>query len=316
MENQVKPNYRCSQEELYTIAEIGWDSCLEYISDFAKMKAKYTPAFIAAQQKAIEDARNLGTSQARTSGSEMAYTPLKPLAEVCLDNHHFLISYIEDAFDKPDQKAAEEAAGSHYYAKAANGNWISLRNLNGAALLFITTNTATLSQNGNNMPATFPQQYTDAAGNFDTQYMIFVKADQKNPAGTTSKITANNDVYTSVSAMFRDGATLYRRNETVKSYFTFDDILHHITGERTTGVRFEAIEAVTLLPVPGIAITAQPGNTTTITADDGIIKMPLTENAYTLTITVPAGFAPIPAQTIKTTTGIMHRKKFVLKKLG
>lgn len=313
MENQEKALYHCSQEELYTIAEIGWDSCLEYSKDFAAMKARYTPAYIAAQQKAIADARDLGTSQARAAGSEMAYTPLKPLAEICLDNYHLLSAYIDDAYDEANEKAAQEAAGSHYYAKASNDHWISLRSLNSAALLFIQNNTETLSQNGDNMPAAFPQQYSNAVGNFDNQYMVFIKANQKNPVGTTGKITANNNVYKSLTAMFRDGIAIFRRSETIKPYFTFDDILHHITGERTTGVRFEAIEAITELPVPGVSVTAQPGNTAAATAEDGIVKMPLPENTYTLTISVPAGFEPIPAQTVKTITGIMHRKKFVLK---
>jgi len=304
MDNQVKPNYRCSQEELYTIA------------DFSKTKAKYTSAYIATQQKEIDNARNLGTAQARTSGTEMVYTPLKPLAEVCLDQYNFLSIYIDDAFPAENEKAAHEAAGSAYYAKAANGNWMNLRNLNSAAMLFIQNNLDTLSAGGTNMPDGFPQQYSDAVAKFDEQYMSFVKSSQKDPAGTTGKINANNGIYNNLTAMFKDGAAIYRRNDTVKSYFTFDDILHHITGERTTGIRFETIEAVTELPVAGVSITAQPGNTSSQTDDTGITKIDLPQNTYTLTIIPPPGYAPIPAQSVKTTTGIMHRKKFILTKLS
>jgi maltoporin len=49
----VRPDYRSSQEALYTIAEIGWDACLENITGFAAAKPKYTPAFIAAQNLAM-----------------------------------------------------------------------------------------------------------------------------------------------------------------------------------------------------------------------------------------------------------------------
>jgi hypothetical protein len=55
MSTTVLPRYHSSQEALYTIAEIGWDACLENITDFAATKPKYTPAFIAAAQ-------NIGTT--------------------------------------------------------------------------------------------------------------------------------------------------------------------------------------------------------------------------------------------------------------
>ena len=146
--------------------------------------------------------------------------------------------------------------------------------------------------------------------------MTFGETNQKDPAATKQKIIANNAIYTILMAMFKDAAAIYRRDDTVKSYFTYDDILAHITGEKTTGIRFEAIEETTALPVSGVAITAQPGDTSAKTAEDGVVKMELPEKTYTLTITVPASYQPVPSLSVKTTTGIMHRKKFVLKKIG
>ncbi len=318
MDITVRPLYRSSQEALYTIAEIGWDSCLENISDFSATKPKYTPAFIQAAQDAITDAQNLGTSKARYAPTRVAYTPIQPLADACLDLFHLLDIYIDDSF--PDNiPAMHAAAGGGFYAKAAHNNWLSLRDLNSAALQFITNNTAALTTLPDgitpNMPITFPKQYSTAVDAFNLQFVTYVHDDQSDPGLTAAKIKANNAVYASLTSMFKDGAAIYRRNPAMKTLFTFDDILAHIVGPGTTGVRFQAVDSVSLLPIPGVIITAQPGATTATTGTDGIIEVPLSENAYALSFVVPTGYAPVPNQTIKTNTGIMHRKKLILTKM-
>ena len=45
----AKSNYNCSEQELYTIVQTGWQSCLQYQTRFQAFKAKYTPAFIDAK---------------------------------------------------------------------------------------------------------------------------------------------------------------------------------------------------------------------------------------------------------------------------
>ena len=314
METQVPNRYHSSQEALYTAGEIIWDAVLERLEDFHTHKPKYTEEYVAGKKAAITAARNLGTSQARAAGSEMAHVPLQDLAEDCLTMHVTLDSYIDDAFSPADKKAAHEAAGSAYYLKASNNNWLSLRNLNSASLLFITSNTGTLSMNGQNMPDKFPQAYTSKVKAFDDQYMLFIKKEGKNPAGTAGKITANNAIYSDIISVGTDANAIWRRNDLIKSEYTFDDVLRRITGDKKTGIRIQAIEALSELPVAGLSVIARPGDRSATTPEDGITELALPEGTYKLFIQVPAGYLPVPEQSVTTNAGIMHRKKLILQK--
>ena len=67
----TKPNYNCSQQELYTVAQTGWQSCTQHIAAFTAFSPFYNQAYADTQQKAVKDAANLPDEQARTAQSEV-----------------------------------------------------------------------------------------------------------------------------------------------------------------------------------------------------------------------------------------------------
>ena len=94
----TKPNYNCSQQELYTVAQTGWQSCTQHIAAFTAFSPFYNQAYADTQQKAVKDAANLPDEQARTAQSEVFRVELSQLATINLANWQKLKRYISKAW--------------------------------------------------------------------------------------------------------------------------------------------------------------------------------------------------------------------------
>src|SRR5689334_1245610 len=134
----MNPAYKCSQQEFYAAAKLGWQNYRDNLLDFTNHKAKYTAAFGDDALNALLAAKNLPDDQARDSVSETLRVQLTQVADVCLADWQVLKSYILEAFAEEEQKTRLEAAGAKYYRKAANKGWTEMQALLDLATRFIT----------------------------------------------------------------------------------------------------------------------------------------------------------------------------------
>ena len=133
----MKNSYSCSQSELYTACELGWNSCTQQLPLFADFKAKYTAQYIADRLVEIQAAENLPDEQTRNAVPEQYRIQLEQAAQTVLGSYQRIKRYIAEAYPPELQKPQLEAAGQLYYAAAAANNWDKVK------LLLITTTTTT-----------------------------------------------------------------------------------------------------------------------------------------------------------------------------
>ena len=163
MANYVRPEYNCSQKDLYSIMETAWANYTLKLTNFTAHKAIYNAAFKTTAVAAIAAAKALPDDSTRGAVAESLRITLVKNGKTCLLNFQVLKSYIETAFTDRDQWPVQfKAAGSDYYREASQEDWESMELLNQSAKNYLTANnTLLLGVAPNlNMPATFTASFT------------------------------------------------------------------------------------------------------------------------------------------------------------
>ena len=176
MANELQPTYRCTELELYAIAELAYNNLQTDLAAFAAKKAKYTLLYLTTLRASRTAAMALPDEEQRNE----THQTLKSLLETnllppILDNFNDLKGYIKDAWPTEDPEPRYEAAGGTKYAKAAAKNWENVVGLNTAMQQFIAANNAVLTTPGG-MPAPFVTKVGTDETNFNAKYALFVAA--------------------------------------------------------------------------------------------------------------------------------------------
>lgn len=246
--------YRCSQDELYTALKMGWNSCEEYLTDFADFKARYTPTYITEQRSALAAALAMPNDQARSEVAETLRIQMLDQATQCRNLWQRLKRYIADAYPQKLQKPKLEAAGSDKYEKASNNNWDSLQALMQAGSNFITQNLPDLTAN-QNMPLVFPDKFKTAQTTFDALHQQFLASEEQARLKTQTKQTANNRLYTDLISMLLDGQEIFKDNPALVKQFIFAELLYRISGAGTAGIRGYITDKNTTFALPNVSVT-------------------------------------------------------------
>ncbi|MEK6616981.1 MAG: hypothetical protein AABZ32_12910, partial [Bacteroidota bacterium] len=131
MAQEVAATYRSTEQELYAIAELGYNNLETDLAAFAAKKGKYTPAFLTALRLTRTQALNLPDKEARNANHQILKNKLmSTFLPPVLDNFNDLKGYIKDAWPSENPEPRYEAAGGTKYAKAAKGNWENVIGLN------------------------------------------------------------------------------------------------------------------------------------------------------------------------------------------
>lgn len=311
--SNTNPAYSTTQQQLYLVTEMAWGNYKDNLADFAAFKGKYTAQLATDALAEVAAAKAIPDNQTRGAVPETMRLQLLPLAEVCLFNFQKLKSYIEEVYEDGEEKPMLDAAGSQYYRAASREGWEQMGSLLTASAKFLTDHATTLEAGGQNMPTAFVAEYNTAKTAFETKYSEFLKTAQATPAGTSTKITANNALYKKVIAMLNDGQLLYKNNPTKKDLFTFSSLLSYITTAGTTGIEIKLTDKQSSQPIGGYTATLQPGNKTGIADATGILQLTIAEGLYDMTITA-TGYPAYTEKDIKITTGVMSKKGIVLEK--
>jgi hypothetical protein len=287
----TRPNYRSTQQELYTVCRLGWQSCTQYLGDFADFKARYNAGFIADRLAEVEAASNLPDDQARGSQSETLRIQLGQAAQDCLSGWQKLKRYIADAFPPEFQKAKLEAAGQNYYEKAGSNNWDSCRGLITSGNNFIALHLAELTAN-ENMPPTFQTNFSNTKNTFEKLHQEFLKSEEAGSLSTENKLTANNNIYDKLISMYLDGQEIFKNNETIKKQFTFEQTLGLASGNNAAGIKGQITNSADGTPIANASIAIKDSNKIALTDAEGKYQLsPVPSGIYTIVITAE-GFQP------------------------
>ncbi len=304
----MKNLYSCSQSELYTICELGWNSCNQHITQFADLKAKYTTQYIADRLAEIQAAEILPDEQARNSVPEQYRIQLEQATKTVLESYQRLKRYIAEAYPPELQKPQLEAAGQLYYTAAANNNWDKVKLLLISANNYLTNNLNDLTANLN-MPATFPATFATQATNFNTLHIKFLDSEETASIQAQQKIQANNNIYSSLMSMFLDGQEIFRQDEATQKQFIFTEVLLKVSGAGTAGIKGYITDSQNEDPISNA--TVQILNKSALTDSDGryqILQLPA--GIHTLKVEV-AGYQP-KTQTITIQVGTITTTSLTL----
>lgn len=213
--------YNCSQQDLYTMARLGWHSCSQYLSVFQQFSPLYTPAYIAAALAQVDAAQSLPV---RKETTRTLLAQLKKQANQCFSLWQRLKRYITKAFPGSELAIRLSAAGAQQYRKAYRGSWQHCTQLLNAAQAFITNHQGSLLAN-NIMPPSFPSAFSNAAAVYHSLLKDYYASSQLSEVDTQAKILANNAVHRQLMQMLADGQHIFKKNTAVKHLFTFDQML-------------------------------------------------------------------------------------------
>jgi len=79
-----KPEYKCTQQELYQVCLLIWASYLENVADFTNENTNYDATFGNTNIAAVKEAKAMPDFQQRDEASETLGVELKEAADECL----------------------------------------------------------------------------------------------------------------------------------------------------------------------------------------------------------------------------------------
>lgn len=287
----AKQTYNCTEQELYTICETGWNSCSQYLPQFTAFKPKYVPAFVVAKLASVEVARKMPDEQQRNEAYETASVNLKKQGRMCCDKWQMLKRYIADAFPADEQKAMLESAGFNYYDKAGNNNWDSVKGLITSGSTFINAKLAILMAN-DNMPLTFQAEFDVEKADFEILHQQFIQAEEASRVGQGIKMNANNAIHADLMSMLLDGQEIFKKEEALLKQFVFAELLYLASGTGTAGFKGRVTTVGTPVGIQGVQVTVKNTSKTTQTDTDGKYEInQLASGIYTISFE-KAGYQP------------------------
>jgi hypothetical protein len=300
----INRTFNCTQQELYSVCNLGWQSCQQQLPAFADFKARYTAAYITQMLAQVATAQNMPDAQARNADREGLRIQLTQQLQACLGNWQRLKRYIADAFTLDLQKPNLEAAGQKYYTQAANADWEAAQALLVSGSNFIANKLAQLTA-AQNMPASFQAGFDEVKQQYEALYLQFVQSEEAARVETENKVIANNDIHAKLMNMFLDGQEIFKDNEALKRQFTFEQVLLLVSGPGAAGLKGMVTDSVTGSPLANVQVSLLPGGRIATSNNDGHYAFAqLSANSYTV-LFAAAGYQPFTLQ-LQVLTSVTH----------
>lgn len=307
------PTFNCSQPELYSVCDTGWNSCSANLAAFTNFSPMYDAAFVTAAKAAIAAAMGLPDEEQRDEDTRTFRAEMLVLLKDNNELFQRLKRYITKAYPKDQLKIKFAAAGQAHYEKASNEDWNAAKSLYKDADDFIQANTAALEANDNMPPgpAGFAAQFATARNNFNTKYQAYIDAGQNDEVETQDKTEANNVIHAAVMSMFLDGQMIFKNNEAKKKLFTFEQVLLNVAGPGSTGFKGTAKESVTNVLLPNVLVKVIGTDVEILTDAEGKFSKILAAGTYTFIITCE-GFQDLQITDFEIVTGAMKTLNITL----
>ena len=262
----TKPIYKCSQDVLYAACDLVITSLDEELVSFTALKPKYNVAYVDAMRAELLAARTIPALNQRQSEQEVARIRLLAKLTLCLDNLNALRLYIRDAY--PDAEIREvrlSEAGFDDYEKVANANWEKLETIMSEAKTFIALHEAELLA-ADNMPPTFKADFDTLTATVNPEVVAMLNMRENNKQGTSSKILANNNLYSRIIGACEDGVYIFRNDAAKASQFIWNSVTEIITPPGAAGLRGEIKDEVTSVFISGAVVTLKGADSPVIEA--------------------------------------------------
>ncbi len=226
--------YGCSQQDLYTLVQVGWTSYNQYLPSFEAHSLNYDAQRSVTALTTLETVRLMPDEWSRREVHKTLRVQLNDLSVDALRLWSSLsVTYIRDSFPVSEHENKRLAAGQVYYAEALRRDWEKVNHVLSSGLAFLNENAATLTAGG--MPAAFANNYATARTAYMNKYNEYVQALEDSRNLTDAKILANNALYTELVKVFNDGKEIFRDNAAVRLQFSVTQVLDLITGNGNGG---------------------------------------------------------------------------------
>ena len=313
MATEIRPEYKCTQDELYSITETIIDNLAAELPAFAAYKGKYTVGFVSGLKTERDAAMALPSMDARDDGSETLRVEMLPFAQECLKSFQFLKGYIEDAFAKDLWGIKFDAAGFNKYRSAAKDNWEELVGMNTAMNAFIAANSVALLANAN-MPVGFAASMTAASADFGAKYALFKVARQTSVA-TNAKIDANNVLFRAVMAVCSDAQErVFMDDDVKKKLFTWKDVKFLVSPPGSASLKVTVMGDASNMPIGGAVVTIATEGSPAIVVNTDASGVALFEKIdpadYGVSVVAPSYVTVNSLKEVN--TGVQARREFRL----
>ncbi len=240
-----KTLFGCSQQELYVITSLFWNSVLRFLPQFSSIFPFYTTAYVAERLKKIEEARAIPNQVSRQDDKKTKGLLLDDALADCLTLHRTLKAYIVRLYPNAElQKVKLDASGQKHFAKAASGNRGALGDLNDAAIQFLTNNAPDMVGK-NIVPDNFFARYQTTVEQFKIAQTDYINAANDVRDLTADNTDANNDIYQEMTQGIDEAKIVFAKDAAQSDYFSVSNFLFLVSGSSFAGLKGTITDAVT-----------------------------------------------------------------------
>lgn len=320
MLNEIRAEYPCTGQELYSIGNTIYDNVKGNLAPFTALKAKYTEAYVDGLKAKIATAKGLPDEELRNAAFQTSGVLLKGLEDKCCENFQDLKNYIDDSYARGLRKIKYDAAGAPKYEAAKSGNHEQVAGLNADMIAFLIAENTTLLTNVDgdpNMPAGFKVQVMLDSENFDTEYADF-KLARQTTLDTNAKIGANNDCFEEIMRACDDGVRVAAKSADpagMRKLFTFKTVKDLVSPPGSASLKIMCKLAADGSALAGLMVAIQAAGgailSRTTDATGAVLYEDIDPADYNVTITGTG--IPEPITFIKeVNTGTQARKEVLV----
>lgn len=320
MADEVRAEYPCTTQELYSIGDTIYANVKAHLAAFALLKAKYTLPYVDGLKLKISNAKALPDEEMRNSIFQTLGVELKKLEDTCCENFQDLKNYIDDSYEDDLHKIKYDAAGGPKYEAAKAGNHERVMGLNSDMKAFINTESATLLVNLDgtaNMPAGFELQVKTDSDTFDLKYDAF-KVARQTTVDTNKKVKANNDCFKEIMSTCDDGMRVAAKSDDpsgMGKLFTFKVVKDLVSPPGSASLKITIKLAMDGSALAGVDVTIQAAGGAILSRTTDATGVVLYEDIdpADYNVTISGTGIPAPINFIKeVNTGTQARKEVLV----
>ena len=252
---RVVSKFQCTQQQLYSVAEMYIRNLNDNLEYFYLYKPKYNLALIAIYNENLVAAMATKRSDEIKFDYKIQGIELVVLKTNCCKNFQSLKRNIIDAFPKKLHAKMFNLAGGKFYRKATNKNWIAVAEMNDLMSKFITKFKTRLLADYN-MNSTFQVKVINDGEAFDIGYKLLLMARQT-AADTDAKIRADNLVYKMIQDVSSDARQALCNHPELLELFIFTTVKGIISEKGNSDYKLTVKKDVEFTAIVSLKIIIQ-----------------------------------------------------------
>ncbi len=303
----MKPKYKMSRETLYLVLRMIGTNLRNKRTNFEAYKGFYLVSYCDAFDAAITAAEGMPTEAQRDALAKEERIAMGPLRDTSMFNFMDLERYAASTWTDPLVLEAKLiVAGKNYYHDAGNDHWASVKEMNRLGNQFLLDNDTALEA-GLNMPHAFLATFLAGKNAFANKYSSFVTDESAQPAGQTSKMQAENDLWHQATKVIcPDGIAIARGNEVFMDLFTIEEIKQIVAAGGGSGVKGNVFTGVAELPLDGVTIHIDALDLSFANDAHGKFRSPaFASGTYTIRFT-KTGYLPVTLVDVVINVHVFH----------